>query len=85
MRTDYERLYLVSSKEDRVKVKKILQDLGYKWMEGENMFEFDEPDSTTAFGIYEKSIIYSERHDLQSRYPKEIFVDWENNKNLFND
>ena len=85
MRTDYERLYLVSSKEDRIKVKKILQNLGYKWLEGQNMFEFDEPDSTTAFGIYERSIIYSERHDLRFRYPKEIFVDWKNHKNLFND
>lgn len=54
-------------------------------MEGQSIFEFDEPNSTTAFGIYEKSIIYSERHDLRSRYPKEIFVDWKNNKNLFND
>jgi hypothetical protein len=85
MRTDYERLYLVSSKEDRIKVKEILQNLGYKWMEGENMFEFDEPDTTTAFGIYEKSIIYSERHNLRDIYPNEIFVDWKNNKNLFND
>lgn len=82
---NYEKLYLVSSKEDRIKVKKILQDLGYKWLEGQNMFEFDEPNSTTAFGIYERHIIYSKRHDLQFIYPKEIFVDWENNKNLFND
>jgi hypothetical protein len=85
MRINYEKLYLVSSKEDRIKVKEILQNLGYKWIEGENMFEFDEPDSTTAFGIYEKSIIYSERNNLQFIYPKEIFVDWKNNKNLFND
>lgn len=82
---EYEKLYLVSSKEDRIKVKKILQNLGYKWYRGENMFEFNEPNSTIAFGIYEKSIIYSESHDLRSRYPKEIFVDWKNNKNLFND
>ena len=85
MTTDYEKLYLVSSKEDRIKVKKILRDLGYKWMEGESMFEFDEPNSTTAFGIYEGFIIYSEKHNLQSIYPKEIFVDWQNHKNLFND
>ena len=85
MKIDYEKLYLVSSKEDRIKVKKILRDLGYKWREGESMFEFNEPDKTTAFGIYEGSILYSERHDLQSRYPKEIFVDWQNHKNLFND
>ena len=85
MTTDYEKLYLASSKEDRIKVKKILQNLGYKWMEGESMFEFDEPNSTTAFGIYEGSIIYSEKHNLRSIYPKEIFVDWQNHKNLFND
>lgn len=85
MTIDYEKLYLVSSEEDRIKVKKILQDLGYKWMEGESMFEFDEPNSTTAFGIYNRSVLYSEKHNLRDIYPKEIFVDWENNKNLFND
>lgn len=83
--TEYEKIYLVSSKEDRIKVKKILQNLGYKWYRGENMFEFDEPDTTTAFGIYEGFIVYSERHNLLSTYPKEIFVDWKNYKNLFND
>lgn len=82
---EYEKLYLVSSKEDRIKVKKILQDLGYKWMEGENMFEFDEPNSTTAFGIHNGFVIYSEKLNLRSIYPREIFVDWQNNKNLFND
>lgn len=82
---EYEKLYLVSSKEDRIKVKKILQNLGYKWIEGDNMFEYDEPNSTTAFGIYNGFVVYSERHDLRSRYSKEIFVDWKNNKNLFND
>ena len=85
MTIDYEKLYLVSSKEDRIKVKKILQDLGYKWMEGESMFEFDEPNNTTAFGIYNKSVLYSEKSNLRSIYPKEIFVDWQNYKNLFND
>lgn len=82
---EYEKLYLVSSKEDRIKVKKILQDLEYKWIEGQNMFEFNEPDTTTAFGIYEGFIVYSERHNLLSTYLKEVFVDWKNNKNLFND
>ena len=82
---EYEKLYLVSSKEDRIKVKKILQDLGYKWIEGQNMFEFNEPDTTTAFGIYEGFIVYSERHNLLSTYLKEVFVDWKNYKNLFTD
>lgn len=82
---DYEKIYLVSSKEDRIKVKKILQNLEYKWYSGENMFEFDEPNSTTAFGIYKGFVAYSEKHDLQSIYPNEMFVDWKNNKILFND
>lgn len=82
---EYEKLYLVSSKEDRIKVKKILQNLGYKWYKGQNVFEFDEPNSTTAFGIYNGFIVYSEKFNLQSIYPNEIFVDWKNYKNLFND
>ena len=82
---EYEKLYLVSSKEDRIKVKKILQDLGYKWYKGQNVFEFDEPNSTTAFGIYNGFIVYSEKFNLRSIYPNEIFVDWKNYKNLFND
>lgn len=82
---EYKKLYLVSSKEDRIKVKKILQDLGYKWIEGQNMFEFNEPNSTTAFGIYNGFVVYSEKHDLQSIYPNEMFVNWKNYKTLFND
>lgn len=82
---EYEKLYLVSSKEDRIKVKKILQDLGYRWYKGQNMFEFNEPDKTTAFGIYDGFIVYSENDHLKLLYPNEIFVDWKNYKNLFND